>query len=87
MKFIVEVPDDVFEWAKAEGVNRQMVAKFMREELRNVGTRYGGITDLYEVGPGYSHEWRGWIFDDVRVVAQKSASPPLGGIDAATHGR
>ncbi len=71
MRFTVEIPDDVVSWAHAEGVNRQMLAKFMREELKAVGTRHGGIPELRDVGPGRSHDWRAWVFNDVRVKAQK----------------
>lgn len=87
MKFIVEIPDDDVSWANAEAVNRQMIAKFMREELKTVGHRFGGIPQLADVGPGISHEWRAWIFNQVRVIAQKKGTPALGGIDAATYGR
>ena len=74
MKFIVEIPDSDVSWANCEAVNRQMIAKFMREELQRVGHRYGGISDLHDVGPGISHEWRGWIFNRVRVIAQKKGT-------------
>ena len=69
MKFIVEIPDEDVSWANCEAVNRQMIAKFMREELQKVGHRFGGIPQLHDVGPGRSHEWRGWIFNRVRVIA------------------
>ena len=88
MKFTVEIPDDVVQWANAEAVNRQMIAKFMREELQKVGSRYGHSPELGRPQtPGRSHEWRAFIFNYVRVIAQKKATPELGGIDAATYGR
>ena len=88
MKFIVEIPDDVVQWANAEAVNRQMIAKFLREELQQVGSRYGHSPELGRPQvPGRSHEWRAFIFNFVRVIAQKKATPELGGIDAATYGR
>ncbi|KPL28073.1 MAG: hypothetical protein AMJ72_05375 [Acidithiobacillales bacterium SM1_46] len=72
MKFTVEIPDDIVQWAQAEGVNRQMIAKFMREELQLVGTRHGHTPDLQRVKlPGQSHEWRAWIFNLVKVRCQK----------------
>lgn len=88
LKFTVDIPDDVVQWANAEAVNRQMIAKFLREELRRVGTRYGHNPELGKPQtPGESHEWRGFIFNSVRVIAQKKSTPELGGIDAATYGR
>ena len=87
MKFIVEIPDEDVMWANAEAVNRQMIAKFMRQELRQVGLRYGGVPQLKDVGPGISHEWRGWIFNRVRVIAQKKGDPDPGRIDATGSGR
>jgi len=88
MKFIVEIPDDDVSWANAEAVNRQMIGKFMREELHTVGNRYGGIPQLGEVGPGISHEWRAWIFSNARVrVLKRKETLEIGGIDAATYGR
>jgi hypothetical protein len=87
LKFTVDIPDDVVGWANGEAVNRQMIAKFMREELRNVGTRYGHKPELGRPQtPGESHEWRGFIFNFVRVIAQKKNTPALGGVDAATYG-
>lgn len=86
MKFTVEIPDDIVYWANAEGVNRQMIAKFMRTELQAVGTRYGN-TVIQDAGPGRSHDWRGWIFNEARVRAQKRASKDVDSVDAATGGR
>lgn len=69
MKFTVEIPDDIIPWAQAEGVNRQMIAKFMREELHMVGSRHGHSPELNRAQiPGQSHEWRGFIFNDARVA-------------------
>ena len=88
MKFIVDIPDDVVQWANAEAVNRQMIAKFMLEELQSVGSRYGHSPELGRPQiPGRSHEWRAFIFNYVRVIAQKKPTPDRGGIDAATYGR
>ena len=88
MKFTVEIPDDIVHWANAEAVNRQQIAKFLREELEKVGKLYGHKPELGRpCKPGISHEWRGFIFNHVRVIAQKKDTPPLGGIDAATYGR
>ena len=84
MKFTVEIPDDVIGWANAEAVNRQQIAKFMREELHKVGSRYGFVPELRDVGPGKSHDWRAWIFNDVRVKAQKARQPSL---DAVINNR
>lgn len=78
MKFTVEIPDDTFSWASAESVNRQMVAKFMREELQKIGSRYGHSPELGRPQvPGRSHEWRAFIFNEARVRAQKSKQPTL----------
>ncbi len=75
MKFVVEIPDDIIQWANAEGVNRQMIAKFMREELQAVGSRHGHSPELNRAKiPGESHEWRAWIFELVRVRCQTSTS-------------
>ena len=75
MKFTVEIPDDVLQWAHAEGVNRQTVAKFMREELHRVGSRYGHSPDLgRDKSPGESHEWRAWVLNEVRVRCQTGPS-------------
>lgn len=88
MKFTVEIPDDVVQWANSEAVNRQMIAKFMREELQKIGSRYGHSPELGRPQiPGRSHEWRAFIFNYVRVIAQKKAKADPGGIDAATYGR
>lgn len=68
MKFTVEIPDDTVQWAQAEGVNRQMIAKFMREELRAVSSRFGHSPELNRLQiPGQSHDWRGFIFNEARV--------------------
>jgi len=78
MKFTVEIPDDVIQWANAEGVNRQMIAKFMREELLDIGTRYGHSPDLGRPkfpGQGDSHDWRAWILNMVHVRCNTAASP------------
>ena len=69
MKFTVEIPDDTVDWANAEAVNRQMIAKFMREELQAVGSRWGHAPALHRPQiPGQSTEWRGFIFNAVRVL-------------------
>ena len=71
MRFYVEVPDDILRWAFGEGNNRQSIAKFMREELQNVGRRYGQLPELDRAKtPGQSHEWRAFIFNDVMVAAE-----------------
>ena len=64
MKFTVEIPDRTFMRANAEGVNRQMVAKFLREELEQVCFRYGFGRDR-KANP---HEWRAFIFRQVKVT-------------------
>ncbi len=78
MKFTVEIPDDIIQWANGEGVNRQMIAKFMREELQDVGTRYGHSPDLGRPkfpGQGDSKDWRAWILNMIRVRCNTSAMP------------
>jgi hypothetical protein len=78
MKFTVEIPDDVIQWANAEGVNRQMIAKFIREELQSVGTRYGHSPDLGRAkfpGQGDSHDWRAWILNALHVRCNTAAMP------------
>ena len=71
MKFIVEIDDRVVQYANWEAVNRQMIAKFMREELHRVGSRYGHSPELGRPQiPGESHEWRGFIFNGVTVKAE-----------------
>ncbi len=78
MKFTVEIPDDIVQWANAEGVNRQMIAKFIREELQNVGTRYGHSPDLGRAkfpGQGDSHDWRAWILNELHVRCNTRAMP------------
>ncbi len=77
MKFTVEIPDDIVQWANAEGVNRQMIAKFMREELQLIGTRHGHSPELGRGKyPGDDHEWRAWIFNLIRVRCTTSPTPP-----------
>ena len=78
MKFIVEIPDDVIQWANAEGLNRQTIAKFIREELEQIGTRYGHSPELGRAkfpGQGDSHDWRAWICNIVKVRCTPAASP------------
>ena len=78
MKFTVEIPDDIVQWANAEGVNRQMIAKFMREELQLVGTRYGHSPELGRPkfpGQGDSHDWRAWILNELRVRCNTQPLP------------
>ena len=90
MKFTVEIPDDVFQWANAEGVNRQMVAKFIREELQLVGTRYGHSPELgrgKEPGQGDSHDWRAWILNLIHVRCNTKASPKPKKKKRKTRGR
>lgn len=78
MKFTVEIPDDTVEWAQAEGVNRQSLAKFMREELQAIGTRHGHAPDLARPQtPGRSHNWRGFIFNEARVRCPKITLPAV----------
>lgn len=72
MKFTVDIPDDTVQWAQAEGVNRQTIAKFMREELRMVSSRFGHSPELNRPQlPGQSHEWRGFIFNEARVLVPR----------------
>lgn len=69
MKIVIEVPDETIEWAHAEGVNRQMIAKFLRDEVQGIGRRFGHVPELgRHQRPGESHEWRAWIFNQVGVV-------------------
>ena len=76
MKFTVEIPDDTVEWAQAEGVNRQTLAKFMREELQMMGSRHGHSPQLNRPQtPGQSHNWRGFIFNEARVRCAKIKIP------------
>jgi hypothetical protein len=70
MKIVIEIPDEIVGWAHAEGVNRQTIAKFLREELNKVGRRYGHVPELGRPQfAGESHEWRAFIFNTVRVTA------------------
>jgi len=72
VKFVVEIPDDTIEWARAEGVNRQTIAKFMREELQMISSRHGHSPELNRLKiPGQSHEWRGFIFNEARVLVPR----------------
>jgi hypothetical protein len=89
MKFTVEIPDDTVQWANAEGVKRQMIAKFMREELRSVSSRFGHSPSLNRVQvPGESHEWRGFVFNEARVLVPTRVLPNfLKKVDTAAHGR
>ena len=88
MKFTVEIPDDIVQWAHAEGVNRQMIAKFMREELRMISSRHGHSPTLNrEQVPGESHEWRGFIFNEVRVRVTTKGINKIFKVDTAAHGR
>lgn len=88
MKFTVEIPDDTLQWASAEGVNRQMIAKFMREELRMVSSRHGHSPTLNRAQvPGESHEWRGFIFNEVRVRVTTKVIDKIFKVDTAAHGR
>jgi len=78
MKFTVEIPDDTVEWAQAEGINRQTLAKFMREELQMIGSRHGHAPQLKRQQiPGQSHDWRGFIFNEARVICQKLKIPSV----------
>jgi hypothetical protein len=71
VKFTVEIPDDTVGWAQAEAANRQVIAKFMREELEKVGRLYGHVPELGKTQrPGESHEWRAFIFNSVKVTAE-----------------
>lgn len=88
MKFTVEIPDDIVQWAQAEGVNRQTIAKFMREELQLVSSRWGHSPDLKRPKiPGQSHEWRGFIFNEarVRITPVKIEKKPE--LDKVSNGR
>ena len=88
MKFTVEIPDDTMQWASAEGVNRQRIAKFMREELQAVSSRWGHSPTLNrEQVPGESHEWRGFIFNEVRVRVTTKVIDRIFKVDTAAHGR
>jgi hypothetical protein len=73
MRFLVDIPDDTVQWAQAEGINRQTIAKFMREELQVVSARYGHSPKLDRPQlPGHSHEWRGFIFNEARVLVPRN---------------
>lgn len=73
MRFLVDIPDDTVQWANAEGINRQQIAKFMREELHAVASRFGHSPELHRPQiPGQSHEWRGFIFNEARVLVPRS---------------
>lgn len=88
MKFTVEIPDDTVEWANAEGVNRQTIAKFMREELQLVSSRWGHSPELNRSKlPGQSHEWRGFIFNEARVRVPRSKATHWADLDKASNGR
>lgn len=90
MKFTVEIPDDVIAWANAEGVNRQMIAKFIREELHLVGTRYGHSPELGREkvpGQGDSHDWRAWILNLVKVRCNTKATPKFKRKGTKTRGK
>lgn len=88
MKFTVEIPDDILQWANAEGVNRQMIAKFMREELRMVSSRHGHSPTLNRAQvPGESHEWRGFIFNEVRVRVTTKVIDKIFKVDTTAYGR
>ena len=88
MKFTVEIPDDTVQWANAEGVNRQTIAKFMREQLRMVSSRFGHSPELNRPQvPGQSHEWRGFIFNEARVRVTTKAIDNIFKVDTAAHGR
>jgi hypothetical protein len=88
MKLTVEIPDDTVQWANAEGVNRQMIAKFMREELRSVSSRWGHSPTLNRAQvPGESHEWRGFIFNEARVLVPTRITETIFKVDTGTHGR
>jgi len=86
MRFIVEIPDDTVQWANAESVNRQQIAKFMREELHAVASRFGHSPELHRPQiPGQSHEWRGFIFNEARVLIPRSKNTKE--TDIATYPR
>ncbi len=86
MRFIVEIPDDTVQWANAEAVNRQQIAKFMREELHAVARRFGHSPELQRPQiPGQSHEWRGFIFNEARVLVPRNK--PLPETDHGDHAR
>ena len=88
MKFTVDIPDDTIQWAQAEGVNRQTIAKFMREELRLVSSRFGHSPELNRAKlPGQSHEWRGFIFNEARVLVPRGKFRPHRKLDTAATGR
>ena len=78
MKFTVEIPDDIIQWANGEGVHRNMLATFIREELQDVGTRYGQSPDLGRTkfpGQRDSKDWRAWILNMIHVRCNTSAMP------------
>jgi len=88
MKFTVEIPDDTVEWAQAEGVNRQTIAKFMREELQMIGSRFGHAPQLKRPQiPGKSHNWHGFIFNEARVRCPKIQLPPVPSVMANSISR
>jgi len=61
MKFIVNVPDKDFEHANWEGVNRQMIAAFIREELQGCGGGY------------HPDDWKWGVLRHVTVKAEVSS--------------
>ena len=89
MKFIVDIPDDIVQWAQAEGINRQTIAKFMREELQLISSRHGHSPDLNRAQtPGRSHNWRGFIFNEARVRCPRiKLSLHLKKLDTVANGR
>lgn len=88
MKFTVEIPDDTVQWANAEGVNRQTIARFMRDELRMVASRHGHSPELNRAQiPGQSHNWRGFIFNEARVLVPARITDDILKVDTGTHGR
>jgi hypothetical protein len=88
MRFLVDIPDDTVQWANAEGINRQQIAKFMREELHAVASRFGHSPELNRPQiPGQSHEWRGFIFNEARVLVPRSKPLKEPDIDTCKQNR
>lgn len=59
MKFTVEIPHRDFLHAGCWGVNRQTIAKFMREELQSCGGHFS------------PDDWQWHVLRNAKVVAEK----------------
>lgn len=71
MQFLVEIPDTLIRRAQEQAVNRQMIAKFIREELQSCGGQFTG-------NPLDPDDWRQFITLKVKVKAlNQPGLPPL----------